>query len=590
MDAVYRRAPQKQTRRWNTCTTKEAEKQGLKPCTPAARLGLQPRRVRRAIAVNLNGLWRHPRRPLAAILLLGTALRLWLLSHDIPTLNSDEATVGLMALHVLRGQWSVFYWGQQYMGSLEAILSAPWIALLGPTSLALHLTPMLFGLASIAAMYALAARLFSPQVGLATAALLALGPPFFIVLGMRALGGYPETLFIGTLAVLLALRGPRPGLRGLWEAAMLGLLAGLGLWTDPLVLPYLLAACAILWWQRRTDLWGRNGVALAVGLALGAAPAIVYNIMHRGVTITTILGFTLLGARSHPSAAHAGLPLSLVQEALVSLPILAGGFLAGEHVNGVSMAEFWWSANTHPVAYALDLLLVAISSGLLATLAIPVAWRWRCLRARRADRGIAVLLLVLIAYAGAFALCSEPGIATAPRYLFPLYTGVPLLVGAAARLLKRVRTARGPLLARTVALGALAVLLAWNLAGTLSLTTADTAARDHDVWITGSDDALLRLLHAHHVATVISNDYWEGLRLSYASGESIIAVMVTPEGHPGFNRYQPYVAHGLADPRPAYLELAGTPEAHLDAVRLASGTLPDYTAIAVGPFIVLVPA
>jgi hypothetical protein len=92
------------------------------------------------------------------------------------------------------------------------------------------------------------------------------------------------------------------------------------------------------------------------------------------------------------------------------------------------------------------------------------------------------------------------------------------------------------------------------------------------------------------VQTVISNDYWEGLRLTYASGETIITVMVTPEGHLGFNRYQPYVARGLADPRPAYVELTGTPEAALDAARLRAGALPGYTSQRVGAFTALLPA
>ncbi len=550
-------------------------------------------------SISLDRLWHHPQRGLAAILLLGGALRFWLLARDIPTLNSDEATVGLMALHVLRGEWTVFYWGQSYMGSIEAILAAPWIALLGPTSLALRLIPTLAGLAFIATAYALAARLFSPRVGLVSAALLALGPPFFVILSMRALGGYPETLLFGNLLLLLALAGSRPGRQGLRHAAAFGLLAGLALWTDLLVVPYLLAAGAIFWWQRRTDLLGRTGLALIAGLLLGASPALVYNILHQGVTITTMLGFTVVGAGSRSPASVSGPPLSLAREALISLPILAGGFLPGEEVTGVPLADFWQSAASHPLAYALDLFLAAAACVLLVTLAIPVARRWRALRApadssaetpfaqqtRHADQGIAALMLVLVAYAAIFALSKDPANATAPRYLFPLYAGMPLLVAAATRLLRATAIPY----ARLAAAVALVLLLAWNLAATLSLTPVATAARDHTLWIAGSDDALIRLLHAHNVSTVISNDYWEGLRLTYTSDETIVAVMMTPEGHPGFNRYPPYVARGLADPRPAYLELTDTPEAHLDAARLASGSLPGYTAVVVGQFTVLLP-
>jgi hypothetical protein len=119
---------------------------------------------------------------------------------------------------------------------------------------------------------------------------------------------------------------------------------------------------------------------------------------------------------------------------------------------------------------------------------------------------------------------------------------------------------------------------------------AADGCRDHDIWIAGSDDELLRLLHGHHVRTVISNDYWEGLRLTFESGETIITVMVTPQGHPGFNRYQPYVSQGLADPRPAYLELSGTVEASLDLARYDAGQLPGYALVHTGEFVLLLPA
>ena len=62
--------------------------------------------------------------PLAGILLCGAAVRVWLLLHDVPALNSDEAVIGLMGLHALHGEWSLWYWGQEYMGSLEALLVA----------------------------------------------------------------------------------------------------------------------------------------------------------------------------------------------------------------------------------------------------------------------------------------------------------------------------------------------------------------------------------------------------------------------------------------------------------------------------------
>jgi len=549
---------------------------------------------------------------LSLILALAAGLRLWLLARDVPTLNSDEATVGLMALHVLRGEWTVFYWGQPYMGSLEAILAAPAIALFGPTSLGLHLAPLVLCLAFLVTIYLLGARLFSRRTGLVSALLLAVGPPFFVVLSLRALGGYIETLLFGNVLLLLALHTPRSRRAALGVAALFGLVAGLALWTDLLVVPYLAVCGALFWWRR--SLGNRAGVALFAGLLVGASPLVIANILNGGATIATLLGLTVLGAHGR-GAASASLPGNLALELLVSFPILCGGFVGGTQVTGLSLADFSALARAHPAAYAANLALALVGLGLLASTALPLLrGEWRLLRepapgaqlehaspmtdrtqwTQTARQGTAALQLLALCYAAAFALSKQQDVFTAPRYLFPLYSVTPLLVASAARALRRMSTAitvlRLPAPRALLPVAPLLAILIWSLAGTAALTPRATAARDHGRWITGRDDALLALLHAHQVQTVISNDYWEGLRLTYASGETIITVMVTPEGHLGFNRYQPYVAHGLADPRPAYVELTGTPEAALDAARLRAGALPRYTSQRVGAFTVLLPA
>nr|WP_181726564.1 hypothetical protein [Micromonospora provocatoris] len=81
---------------------------------------------------------RTPRRlPLPTLLALlvgfaGVGYRLALLFADVPPTNSDEATMGLAALHIARGDgFPVWFYGQAYMGTLEAYLAAPLVALAG---------------------------------------------------------------------------------------------------------------------------------------------------------------------------------------------------------------------------------------------------------------------------------------------------------------------------------------------------------------------------------------------------------------------------------------------------------------------------
>ena len=138
--------------------------------------------------------------------------------------------------------------------------------------------------------------------------------------------------------------------------------------------------------------------------------------------------------------------------------------------------------------------------------------------------------------------------------------------------------------------GVVLALLVGGVYGCSTVQPVQPAALDHGVWITGRDEDLLRLLWARGVRTVISNDYREELRLTFESGESVIAVMVTPEGHTGFNRYMPYVVRRLADPRPAYVDLTVTVEAQRNLARLRTGQLPGYNAKMVGLYTVLFPS
>lgn len=210
-------------------------------------------------------------------------------------------------------------------------------------------------------------------------------------------------------------------------------------------------------------------------------------------------------------------------------------------------------------------------------------------------QGQAALLIVGLCYLAAFCLNKQVNVFVTPRYALPLYSLTPLVVGECVWYGKRV-LARWPVgmgvPAVRYGLGGvvLALLLAGGVYGCSTVQPVQTAALDHGVWIAGRDEELLRLLRAHGVRTVISNDYWEGLRLTFESGESVIVVMVTPEGHTGFNRYEPYVARGLADPRPAYVELTGTAEAQRNLALLHAGQLPDYSAKVVGLYTVLVPS
>jgi len=67
----------------------------------------------------------------AGVLSLALLLKLALIALDALPFNADEAVVGLMARHIQGGSWPTFFYGQAYMGSLDASLVALAFRLLG---------------------------------------------------------------------------------------------------------------------------------------------------------------------------------------------------------------------------------------------------------------------------------------------------------------------------------------------------------------------------------------------------------------------------------------------------------------------------
>src|ERR671935_1906786 len=187
---------------------------------------------------------------LTGLLLVGLAVRLAVIASPIGEIDGDEAVVGLMARHIaLLGERPVFYWGQPYLGSLEAFSAAPLFRVFDSSTFLLKLVPAAYSLGFLGLSALLARRLFGDGPALATAAYLALPPSMWAVWSQKARGGYAELLFLGEALLLVTLLLGEGSSRRL--AALWGLLAGLAFWTHLLAIVYLVPAAAYLLLRRR---------------------------------------------------------------------------------------------------------------------------------------------------------------------------------------------------------------------------------------------------------------------------------------------------------------------------------------------------
>ncbi|MEV4817480.1 DUF423 domain-containing protein [Micromonospora tulbaghiae] len=494
---------------------------------------------------------RTPRRlPLPTLLALlvgfaGVGYRLALLFADVPPTNSDEATMGLAALHIARGEgFPVWFYGQAYMGTLEAYLVAPLVALAGPSVLVLRLPTLALYALFLLLSWRLTRRLGGDRwYALLVVAVLALGADRVVKNQLIAGGGYPELNPAGAalalLTVGLCVRGPGARLPR-WAAW--GLISGVLLWVDPLILPYVLTLGVLLVARRRRELAGRAGLVLAGALLLGAAPMLVDSIRHGRNPVTAVLAAGGSGAAADWADRLHG--------AMVLGPPLAMGFCSPGRC---ATWQLWWA-----VAFPVLLVLAALTA-------------WHTLRrasgrpgsAVRVSAGVRLALLggaagVLAAYAVSNAAGQTP--IESSRYLSCLAVAVPALLWPlwqAARPLAARRLTGRRQLAEVAGFGALAVLA--GVLGTGASATVDVIRAAPDVHAEADRHrSLVDTLGALDVRNV-RGGYWTCNRLTYATGENVVCAVVDDDLTPGFDRLPAYRREVEADPDAAWVAPAGSP-------------------------------
>ena len=216
---------------------------------------------------------------LGLLLLLGAGVRLLYLVY--PFMDADQAINGLMARHILLGEFPIFFYGQEYCGSIEAYLVSTVFLLFGASRFTLGLTIALLSLFLIFFVYRLAALLLDLKTALVAALLTAFPSYYFVFHSVLARSAYMESPVLGILLFISADRILYAQDRRPAQYVWLGLLSGLGLWTHFLFVFYLTPVGLLLLLKERA-FWRDPKVLgyLSAGLVLGGAPLWVYNAIH----------------------------------------------------------------------------------------------------------------------------------------------------------------------------------------------------------------------------------------------------------------------------------------------------------------------
>jgi hypothetical protein len=364
----------------------------------------------------------------ALLLLLGASVRaLRFASPFFWPFHWDETLPAVPALRLLAGALPVTA-GPEYFGTAPWYPLAPWFAVAGRSTVALDLYSYGIGLLILWTTWLVLRRLLDGQAALYGLAILAV-PPLFLSQWSLMTANHVPNLLLGNLCLLAThtIFVADPGRRR--ALLVLGLLAGLGWWTSPLIVVYL-APFAVL--AARTGLLVRPRIGWALlGLLVGGLPQWLYELRYFPST-----KFALHGA--------GGVPIAPFHERLAAI---VGDYLP-RIIGYYSQAGRPWR-----LAFFLVVVPLWIAAVITALVRDRASCAWLVGRRGQLEQGRIMLWIVAAANLGLLLATKR---LIDHYYLLPLYSVLPCWMGGFLGRLRR----HGPL-AAGIALVSLLALNGW---------------------------------------------------------------------------------------------------------------------------------
>ncbi len=254
----------------------------------------------------------------AAVLLLAAAWKILFFYWPVMPFNSDEAIVALMARHIFQGERLVFFYGQAYMGSLDAYLVAGGFWLFGEHIWVIRLVQAILYLGTIFTTIRIGEKAFrSIPIGVLAGALLAVPTVNLTLYTTVSLGGYGEALLLGNLILLVTLELIQKiqdrGETIPWLVIVAwGILAGCGLWANGLTLVYSApTGLYLLWsiWKAQKTRILKFLILVISGFLIGAMPWWLYALAHGPQLLIQELFGTAVAVEKTSFLARTGLHL-----------------------------------------------------------------------------------------------------------------------------------------------------------------------------------------------------------------------------------------------------------------------------------------
>lgn len=449
-------------------------------------------------------------------------------SPEVTPFNADEAIVGLMARHINQGHLPAFFYGQYYMGSLDAVIVSLGFKVFGEGVWVIRLVQSILYLGTVTTTVILAQRVLkSSRAALYAGLLIAIPAVNMALYSTVSLGGYGEMLLIGNLLLLGGLgtidelkREQIRENRVIWGLFIWGFGAGFGFWVLGLTLVYIIPV--LIWFikylaKQQKSILVKGIICLAAGGILGSSPWWATAIMDgKWAVLSELAGGAIAGVSK-------GSWLIRPMNRAMNMFVLGGSVLMGIRPP--------WSVRW--------LMLPMIPFILVFWLAVLYNSLDKVI-SEKSETSRSLMVLIGLVLAGGFIL-SPYGDDPSGRYFLPLV--VPMSIFGADLITERLG---GRKLWEFSLIG---FLLVFNLGGILqSIRTNPPGLTTQFDAVTQVDhsriEELIDFLSNNDIQTGYSN-YWVSYPLAFLSQEEILFIPRLPY-HEDFrytsrdDRYPPY--------------------------------------------------
>jgi hypothetical protein len=527
----------------------------------------------------------------SGIIVLAILVRVLLIAYGWPHTESDEGVIDLMALHIAyRGELPIFIYGQNYMGSLEAFLGAGLFHFFGVSVFTVRLGLVIFFSLFLISMYLMTSLLYNKKFALFTLLLLSLGSSSILNREVEALGGRPENLFLGSMVILIScvlaityrqdMSRRKQIVRNAFYG-ILGLTTGLAIWSDLLILPFLLMLALFLVFCCWQEIRRWPFVCLMLGLLIGIFPFIASNIRApSGRDTFSSLEWVRLGPNGFATY-HLPLTQGIIVTVQESLPHATGAYpLCPVEISPLPehLAPHGLPCTLMYGGWGLGYITLWILAILLVIPGLHTFWsHYRIKKVSSEDKQDAIrhaARLVLLGGAGLTLLliAISPQTAVLPfrsvRYLTYLLISIPAVIWPLWRGASRIQQLL-PFRGVTIKVIFCQALLLM-IAVTLLLDTLNTFGEiPKALAVTQQQTRLiqdLQRIHAVHIYANYETCYW----LVFATHEQIICSPLEGSNLFHYDKYQRYGTIVESDPYSAYVFPIHTPQAATFALKAAA--------------------